>query len=87
MSSYIYKNNAAKIFLQQETEAFGKKHSKEAAKVTPRTRETGPRTRPPRTQNPRPRIQDPGTKTQDPKTWEPGTSNFFIELQNKTLNS
>ena len=34
-----------------------------------------------------PGSQEPGTKAQDHKTWGPGTLNFFIELQNKTLKS
>ena len=32
-------------------------------------------------------TQDQGPKTQDSKTWDSGTLNFFIKLQNKTLKS
>ena len=48
----------------------------------------------PATQDPGPRsrdlgsgTQDPRLRTQDSKIWDPGTLNFFIELQNKTLKS
>ena len=39
----------------------------------------------PEPQDPAPRTGDSEPKTQNSKTWNPGTSNFFIELQNKAL--
>ena len=71
----------------------------------PRTQDPGPRTRNlvpgnqdagPRTQDPGPKTwvlglkaQDSGLRTHDSKIWDPGTLNFFIELQlqNKTLRN
>ena len=58
----------------------------------PEPKKSEPKDPGPKTQRPRARtlnrgLRNPGPRTQDPNTWDLGTLNFFIELQNKTLKS